>query len=104
MALDELERVPPLAEAPSGVAEPANHAGGGVWKGITNGNSNFIGIEAENTGRANDPWPEIQLDAYRDAGVGHVVAEPAQRTVDDYLRSIEALAEIFGAAGVTMTP
>ena len=42
--------------------------------------------------------------AYRDAGVGHVVAEPAQRTVDDYLRSIEALAEIFGAAGVTMTP
>ena len=44
----------------------------------------------------------IQLDAYREAGVGHVVAEPAQRTVDDYLRSIEALAEIFDAAGVTM--
>ena len=46
----------------------------------------------------------VQLDAYRDAGVGHVVAEPAQRTVDDYLRSIEALADIFRAAGVTMTP
>ena len=44
----------------------------------------------------------IQLDAYRDAGVGHVVAEPAQRTVDDYLRSIEALAEIFSAAGVAI--
>ena len=29
----------------------------------------------------------VQLDAYHDAGVGHVVAEPAQRTVDDYLRS-----------------
>ena len=46
----------------------------------------------------------VQLDAYRDAGVGHVVAEPAQRTVDDYLRSIDALAEIFSAADVTMTP
>jgi probable F420-dependent oxidoreductase len=46
----------------------------------------------------------VQLDAYRDAGVGHIVAEPAQRTVDDYLRSVEALADIFAAAGVTMTP
>ena len=27
----------------------------------------------------------VQLDAYREAGVGHVVAEPAQRTADDYL-------------------
>src|SRR4051812_23297953 len=26
------------------------HAGAGIWKGITNGNTNFIGIEAENTG------------------------------------------------------
>ncbi len=43
-----------------------NHAGKGVWQGVTNGNSNFIGIEAENTGRANDtPWPDVQLDAYR---------------------------------------
>lgn len=33
---------------------------------VTNGNSNFIGIEAENTGGANDfPWPEVQVDAYR---------------------------------------
>ena len=33
---------------------------------MTNGNANFIGIEAENTGRANDfPWPERQLEAYR---------------------------------------
>ena len=38
------------------------------------------------------------------AGVGHVVAEPAQRTLDDYLRSIEALAEIFDAGGVAMSP
>src|ERR1041384_5739974 len=32
----------------------ANHAGRGEWKGITNGNSNMIGIEAENTGKADD--------------------------------------------------
>jgi hypothetical protein len=42
-----------------------NHAGAGVWKGLVNGNTNFIGIEAENTGGANDfPWPAVQLDAY----------------------------------------
>jgi hypothetical protein len=46
----------------------------------------------------------VQLDAYREAGVGHVVAEPAQRTTADDLRSIDALAEVFGAGGVTMTP
>lgn len=43
----------------------ANHAGPGVWKGVS-GNARFIGIEAENTGLANDtPWPEVQMDAYR---------------------------------------
>ena len=47
----------------------AYHAGSGNWQGYTRGNSNFIGIEAENTGydrgpRA-DPWPEVQLDAYQ---------------------------------------
>jgi len=42
----------------------ANHAGPGVWQGLTTGNSNFIGIEAENMGVAGDPWPEVQLDAY----------------------------------------
>lgn len=42
------------------------HAGPGKWKGITSGNSRFIGIEAENTGLSNDkPWPEVQMDAYR---------------------------------------
>jgi peptidoglycan hydrolase-like protein with peptidoglycan-binding domain len=42
------------------------HAGDGIWKGFVNGNSNFIGIEGENTGRADDfPWPEVQMDAYR---------------------------------------
>jgi hypothetical protein len=42
----------------------ANHAGTGVWRGIANGNGNFIGIEAENRGTASDPWPLVQLDAY----------------------------------------
>jgi len=41
-----------------------NHAGEGNWKGLTNGNRNFIGIEAENAGTPDDPWPEVQLDAY----------------------------------------
>lgn len=44
----------------------SNHAGAGSWQGITTGNSSFIGIEAENTGRSDDsPWPEVQMDAYR---------------------------------------
>jgi N-acetylmuramoyl-L-alanine amidase/Putative peptidoglycan binding domain len=43
-----------------------NHAGAGVWQGITTGNTNFIGIEAENTGQTNDaPWPAIQIEAYQ---------------------------------------
>lgn len=47
-------------------AGKCNHAGKGIWQGLVNGNTNFIGIEAENTGGANDfPWPEVQLDAYR---------------------------------------
>jgi hypothetical protein len=42
-----------------------NHAGKGSWQGITNGNTNFVGIEAENTGLPTDsPWPEVQMDAY----------------------------------------
>jgi hypothetical protein len=44
----------------------ASHAGAGKWQGITTGNSSFIGIEAENTGKNDDkPWPEVQMDAYR---------------------------------------
>lgn len=42
----------------------ANHAGAGEWQGIDTGNSSFIGIEAENTGRPDDPWPAVQIDAY----------------------------------------
>jgi hypothetical protein len=47
----------------------AYHAGPGSWQGITTGNTNFLGIEAENTGFTNgpnaDPWPSVQMDAYR---------------------------------------
>jgi peptidoglycan hydrolase-like protein with peptidoglycan-binding domain len=47
-------------------ARKSIHAGKGIWQGVANGNSNFIGIEAENTGGADDfPWPEVQMDAYR---------------------------------------
>ena len=43
-----------------------NHAGNGIWQGLTNGNANFIGIEAENTGLPDDlPWPSVQIDAYQ---------------------------------------
>jgi peptidoglycan hydrolase-like protein with peptidoglycan-binding domain len=46
-------------------AGKANHAGRGNFQGVVNGNSNLIGIEAENTGLPNDfPWPAVQLDAY----------------------------------------
>jgi N-acetyl-anhydromuramyl-L-alanine amidase AmpD len=41
-----------------------NHAGAGSWQGITSGNSHFIGIEGENTGARDDPWPAVQMDAY----------------------------------------
>lgn len=43
-----------------------NHAGLGLWNGVTRGNSHFIGIEAENSGRDDDfPWPSVQIDAYQ---------------------------------------
>jgi peptidoglycan hydrolase-like protein with peptidoglycan-binding domain len=42
----------------------ANHAGAGSWKNITTGNSSFIGIEAENSGTPDDPWPPVQMEAY----------------------------------------
>jgi hypothetical protein len=42
-----------------------NHAGPGTWQGVSSGNTSFIGIEGENSGDAGDPWPEVQMDAYR---------------------------------------
>jgi N-acetyl-anhydromuramyl-L-alanine amidase AmpD len=40
-----------------------NHAGAGRWQGVTNGNAQFIGIEAENDG-VREPWPSVQIEAY----------------------------------------
>jgi len=40
----------------------ANHAGGGRWRDVTDGNGCMLGIEAEATGR--DVWPKVQYDAY----------------------------------------
>lgn len=42
----------------------ANHAGVGQFVGITDGGSNFLGIEAENAGDGRDPWLAVQMDAY----------------------------------------
>jgi len=39
------------------------HAGEGQWNGVRSGNTNFIGIEAENTGE-NEPYPAVQMEAY----------------------------------------
>lgn len=59
----------------------SNHAGTGIWLGLTNGNANFIGIEAENTGGHDDfPWPDAQLEAYQ-RGVAAILKH-AGRTVD----------------------
>lgn len=59
------------------------HAGNGNWQGVTDGNGQMIGIEAENTGETSGPradtWPEVQMDAYK-RGVAailqHIGAKP----------------------------
>lgn len=61
-----------------------NHAGAGdgVWASV-NGNSHFIGIEAENSGKKADPWPDVQKDAYA-RGVAAIlkhVGAPSQRCI-----------------------
>lgn len=43
------------------------HAGAGAWQGVTDGNSHFIGVEAENTSDTTGPraeaWPDVQMQA-----------------------------------------
>ncbi len=64
----------------------ANHAGRGNWQGVSDGNGSFIGIEAENTGIGDptkpkfEPWPEVQLDAYR-RGVAAILAHIGQDAI-----------------------
>lgn len=43
-----------------------------------------------------------EIDHYREVGVTHLVPEPRQRTLDAYLRSIEATAEVLRRGGVAM--
>jgi hypothetical protein len=96
-----------------------NHAGAGRWKGIETGNSSFIGIEAENSGRANDPWPDVQVDAYhrgvaailrhvgQDAGFccGHKEwALPAGRKSDPSLDMDDFRAAVSAILGGTVPP
>jgi N-acetylmuramoyl-L-alanine amidase-like protein len=46
-------------------AGKAWHAGVGSWRGVRDGNAHLIGIEAENVGDGKDPWPAVQIDAYK---------------------------------------
>ena len=60
-------------------AGKAWHSGLGFWQGVTNGNSQLIGIEAENVGDKTDPWPEKQLIAFKKgcaAILKHIGANP----------------------------
>jgi N-acetylmuramoyl-L-alanine amidase/Putative peptidoglycan binding domain len=61
-------------------AGKANHAGKGLWQGITDGNASFIGIEAENTGKPDDAWPAVQMDAYR-RGVAAILKHISQAAI-----------------------
>lgn len=45
-----------------------NHAGIGAWRGVTNGNTSFFGIERENVGTPAEPWRPDQTYA---AAVAH---------------------------------
>lgn len=55
------------------------HAGPGHWQGITEGNSEMIGVEAENDG-IGEPWPPVQYEAYAKgcaALLKHIGAKPS---------------------------
>ena len=59
----------------------SNHAGKGKWQGLATGNTNFIGIEAENTGIDDDfPWPEVQMDAY-ERGVAAILKHVGGKSI-----------------------
>jgi N-acetyl-anhydromuramyl-L-alanine amidase AmpD len=58
------------------------HAGVGEWNGVRDGNTHFIGIEAENTGGTNDtPWPQVQVDAYQ-RGVAAILRQIKRGAAD----------------------
>lgn len=41
-----------------------NHAGVGEFRGSPQGNTRFIGIEAEHCGEVSQAWPQVQYDAF----------------------------------------
>lgn len=45
-------------------AGKAWHAGRGFWQNVQDGNAHLIGIEAQNKGTPDDPWPAVQMDSY----------------------------------------
>jgi peptidoglycan hydrolase-like protein with peptidoglycan-binding domain len=60
-------------------AGKAQHAGKGIWAGISAGNDHFIGIEAQHSGLPGDPWPDVQMRAYQHgvaAILGHLGLDP----------------------------
>jgi hypothetical protein len=58
----------------------ANHAGTGMWRGISSGNTHFIGIEAENSGDDDDKWPPVQIEAYQ-RGVAAILKHIGQPAI-----------------------
>ena len=40
-----------------------------------------------------------ELDGFREAGIQHIVAEPRQRDLDEWLRCVEAFAKLFALEG-----
>lgn len=56
-----------------------NHAGAGSWHGVTDGNGELIGVEAENAGTGKEPWPAEQMNSYvvgTDAILDYIGADP----------------------------
>lgn len=43
-----------------------------------------------------------EIEAYREVGVTHLVPEPRQRSIDDYLRSVETMAELLRRGAVAI--
>lgn len=43
-----------------------------------------------------------EIEAYREVGVTHLVPESRQRSIDDYLRSVETMAELWRRGAVAI--
>lgn len=79
----------------------AFHAGAGSWKGVTSGNTHFLGIEAENAGSGR-PWPAVQLDAYQRL-VASILHALGRNTDWDVRHATWAPTRKIDTAGFTMS-